>query len=542
MAACCCCGEQDNNNALERGFRWLARHFSVQGNPTIRGPANAWHYYYLYGLERAGRMTGRRFIGNHDWYREGADHLVLHAKAPFDEAWTGGGHAENNTHIATSMALLFLSKGRRPVVISKLQYGPGNDWNHHRNDVANLTAFTGTAPGTSNLTWQVYDADAASVEDLLQSPVLFISGSESPQLAGSEQKLRDYIDRGGFLFAEACCGDGRKFDAGFRKLIERVFPEQEYKLRLIEPEHPIWRAEKQVRPDSPYVGKLWAVEYGCRTCVVFSEQDLSCSWELFRLGRETGYPPAVSQQIDDALAVGVNVLTYATNREPQHKEQSFQRTVDAIDAEGIGRRGVVQVAKLQHGGGCNDAPGALANLARIASQGEIRLRIHDEENLVGITENNLARLPPSLHARSAFVSLHAGRADRRCGNTSNGAEPCLPIRSAQAARSQMPFAARCASCLPTRHSTRIPPDDLLFTPEYGGYDIRQVTRRDPQQAVPGQPLAARNRRVEPELEGIEVDGRWASHLLSLRHQLRSREARLPPMPWIYARRCLRGSG
>ena len=32
--------------------------------------------YYLYGVERVGRLTGRRFIGGHDWYREGADYLV----------------------------------------------------------------------------------------------------------------------------------------------------------------------------------------------------------------------------------------------------------------------------------------------------------------------------------------------------------------------------------------------------------------------------------------------------------------------------------
>ena len=35
------------------------------------------------------------------------------------------------------------------------------------------------------------------------------------------------------------------------------------------------------------------------------------------------YPEPVDQHIDDALAVGVNVLTYATNREPKGKEQSF---------------------------------------------------------------------------------------------------------------------------------------------------------------------------------------------------------------------------
>jgi len=49
------------------------------------------------------------------------------------------GHGEDNPLVGTSFALLFLSKGRWPVLLGKLQYGPGNDWNQHRSDVGNLT-------------------------------------------------------------------------------------------------------------------------------------------------------------------------------------------------------------------------------------------------------------------------------------------------------------------------------------------------------------------------------------------------------------------
>ncbi len=35
-------------------------------------PEPIWHYYYLYGLERAGVIVGKRFLGDHDWYQEGA--------------------------------------------------------------------------------------------------------------------------------------------------------------------------------------------------------------------------------------------------------------------------------------------------------------------------------------------------------------------------------------------------------------------------------------------------------------------------------------
>ena len=35
-----------------------------------------WPLYYLYGVERAGRLSAQRFFGPHDWYREGAAYFV----------------------------------------------------------------------------------------------------------------------------------------------------------------------------------------------------------------------------------------------------------------------------------------------------------------------------------------------------------------------------------------------------------------------------------------------------------------------------------
>ncbi|OYV83000.1 MAG: hypothetical protein B7Z73_16610, partial [Planctomycetia bacterium 21-64-5] len=65
-----CCGEQQDNKHLDMALNWLGRNFSVHNNPGSRG-ALGWLYYYLYGVERAGRLTNQRLIGGHDWYREG---------------------------------------------------------------------------------------------------------------------------------------------------------------------------------------------------------------------------------------------------------------------------------------------------------------------------------------------------------------------------------------------------------------------------------------------------------------------------------------
>ncbi len=81
-----------------------------------------WKFYYLYGLERAGRLSGVRFFGQHDWYREGAEELV-HEQDKFLGYWRGTLY-EREPLIATSFALLFLAKGRAPVLINKLRHGP----------------------------------------------------------------------------------------------------------------------------------------------------------------------------------------------------------------------------------------------------------------------------------------------------------------------------------------------------------------------------------------------------------------------------------
>lgn len=500
-----CCRPKEEDDSLQRALSWLGRNFSVRRNPGRRGMERAWHYYYLYGLERVGRLTARRLIGEHDWYREGAEFLVAQ-QDPFSRHWIGAAHAEDKPDIATAFSLLFLSKGRRPVLVGKLKHGPDDDWNNHESDIANLTARAEELWGL-DLTWQIVDPQAASVDDLLQAPVLFLSGSQTPDLRGTETKIRDYLDRGGFLFAEACCVDGTDFEAGFRKFLAKVFPEKEYQLRRVGPEHPLWRVEELVRPESPYAGRLWAVEYGCRTCVVFSEIDLSCYWELYGQGHSRGLPKIVADRLQDANAVGVNVLAYATNREPKGKEAAFVGGGDLIELNASGSRGMIQIAKLQHGGGCNDAPGALVNLLRAAAQGELQLGISTNEFPVRADETLKKFHLAFMHGRHDFRLTPDERTALREYLANGGMlfadSICASKEFAAAFRREM------QSVFPENSLKPIPATDPLLTTATGGFDIRQVNRRDPAEQQPDQPLRARVRQVEPTLEGIEIDGRWA---------------------------------
>jgi von Willebrand factor type A domain-containing protein len=107
--------------ALREGVEWLARGFRLKANPQ----SNAWHYYYLYGLERAGRLIGKEFFGPHEWYPKGARYLVDNQAA--SGSWTGIGSYKHEIQ-DTSFAILFLTLATEKLGAEDVQdvpTGPG---------------------------------------------------------------------------------------------------------------------------------------------------------------------------------------------------------------------------------------------------------------------------------------------------------------------------------------------------------------------------------------------------------------------------------
>ena len=94
--------------ALNKATQWLATSFSPTVNPGTSG-VQGWHFYYLFAASEAGRMAKLKKFGEHDWRQEGAKELLA-LQGP-DGSWKGRGHAEDNPHVATSMALLFFRQG-----------------------------------------------------------------------------------------------------------------------------------------------------------------------------------------------------------------------------------------------------------------------------------------------------------------------------------------------------------------------------------------------------------------------------------------------
>jgi hypothetical protein len=473
------CGKGGFNTNLLRGLDWLASHFQVGQN---FGHGQVWKYYYLYALERAGRLSGVRFFGPNDWYRLGAEELV-HDQNPLSGFWRGAN--QENELIATSFALLFLAKGRAPVLINKLYHPPVNDWNNDPDDIRNIVGII-SRDWKSLLTWQVVDPGTATVQDLLQAPILFFNGHRLPEFGvAARQSIREYVEQGGFLLADACCGKS-EFDQGFRQLMKEIFPEDGYQLRPLPPDHPVWRARHLL---SPEVYPLWGIEHGCRTVVIYSPQDLSCYWN------QSEHSPDNTAVIR-AVKVGQNIIDYATGRE-MPADKLVVREMHNLKKDSP-RRGALRIAKLRHAGDWNIAPQAIPNLMDA-------LRKPPFSFDVVITQKDLFPRDPNLiyypliyiHGRGAISfpkedlealqrHLEPGGgtlfADAACGSTAFDAT----------------FRKFVAELLPNSRLEPIPRDDELYSTKVG-FDLSksQYTK------------GAGGAKDFPQLEGVKINGHWA---------------------------------
>lgn len=101
--------------AVQDGFSWLDLNFTVERNPGRSAPP--WHFYYLYGLERAAVYGRRVLIGKHDWYLDGARLLLGRQKG--DGSWNtgnlGGKEYKASAVLDTAWAILFLKKATKPM-------------------------------------------------------------------------------------------------------------------------------------------------------------------------------------------------------------------------------------------------------------------------------------------------------------------------------------------------------------------------------------------------------------------------------------------
>ncbi|MDE0862217.1 MAG: DUF4159 domain-containing protein [Rubripirellula sp.] len=494
----CCGANTADEQAIEKGIQWLGSKFTLETNP---GGDSMTYFYYLYAVERVGRLSGRRFIGEHDWYREGAEYLI-NIQDKFQGFWSNVGAMESG-NIATSFALLFLSKGKRQVVAGRLKYGNSDlesQWQQHPDGLRQLVRHVEQDWGR-DLTWQTIDANTASLNDLLQTPVLVISGTEAIQLQPEfSERLKQYVDQGGCILFEGeggdGCGDASGFERSVKQLCQSWF--EGAGLERLPPGHPIWSA--QHKTDPALIGPdfwVYGVQACCRTAVFYVPQSLSCRWEYGDLlfHRDRGGKP-LRQQVQAAIRVGENLIAYATGRELKDKleQPTILPASQLVDAP----RDTIQVAMLSLDAGGQEARRALPNAtALIAARVPISLTAIPQP--VGFDSQQLRDVPFLwIHGRTDFTWSDSQREVLReyvkNGGVILGSAVCGSQAFADAFRREM------AKTLPDAPLNIMAPDHPALRAS-GGFDLRGVTIRTP--ASGGQQLS--RRKGPPVLETAMVD-------------------------------------
>ena len=508
-----CCTPVEPNESLERAYAWMARNYSISTNPE----SGNWWLYYMYGLERAGRLTGRRFFGGHDWYREGV-RMLLNRQSKRDGSWKGTGGLEDDPVVGTPLALLFLSKGLAPVLINKAKFGPrdpdkpdqvlGDVWNRQPKDVRNLVEHISTLPKWPHLlTWQSLDLDVAvennNLQELMQAPILYISSDEDLSRLMSDEHielLRQYILEGGFIFASRGC-ESTAFEEGMYKFVERLYPDGSASLMPLVETHPVYRSEYLLDPATV---KLMGVDVGCRTAIMYSPDDLSCLWDKQMPIDPPDRPLDLKTSILRSLRIGVNVVAYVTGREPPNKLEEQELLANAEDEDVL--RGILSIAKLRHSGDWDAAPNAIKKLLRTLQQ--------SFGVVAGSQPWTIPASDPRLY-RHTLLYLHGQR------NFDLTAEEVRNVRRylenggvlfsdacCGAPKFDSSFRELMQRMFPDVPLQRIPVDHELFSSEIG-HDLKEVRMRAPLNDDGTGPLNPVERTGPPYLEGIKLGDRYA---------------------------------
>jgi hypothetical protein len=491
-----CCSKPDDAEHEELTAKHLGQRFAFARG--MRGRGVEWPYYFMYALERAGRLSGRRFFGAHDWYREGA--AKLRDWRIDGVGWVGQGLSENKD-VATAMALLFLSKGKRPIAVGKYLFENTEDLLHQKG-VHYLTRNLEKA-WEQKLNWQEVKGFNATADDLLESHVIFMSGNKGFVFNDKQkQAMKTYLENGGFLFADACQGEGCKpadFDRAFRALMEELFPES--KLEPLKPNHPIWNAHYNVEPQKrPLLG----LQACCRTSVVYCPRNLACLWNADRPGIEKQMKKdarfaGVLGDVKYATKVGVNVVTYATGREL--KEKGDRPKLDE-KAKSVLMHRSLELPKLAHGGGQDEAPNAWLNIQkRFAESG---LSINLKKKFVSADLEQLSDHPfVFMHGRSQFSFTEEERLALRTYLQMGGFIFADAICSSK--EFTVSFRSEMRKIL-GEDLKPIPPAHPIWTDDKKYlFRIENVTLRKKR----GESGKFEEIKGPPDLEGHEIDGRLA---------------------------------
>ena len=192
------------------------------------------------------------------------------------------------------------------LTLARLKYDGGGDWYNGPTEIPNLLAFIAkhTPIQTAKEEAQVEISD----NNLFAYPILFLTGHGNILLSDEEvRRLRLYLERGGFLFAN----DDYGLDTSLRRELKRVFPDKE--LVELPPSAEIFQTPFQFPQGLPKIHEhdgdppqALGIFHEKRLVVFYNySSDIADGWDDPEVH---GNPPEKREQ---ALKMGTNVIVWA---------------------------------------------------------------------------------------------------------------------------------------------------------------------------------------------------------------------------------------
>ncbi|MGE5611263.1 MAG: DUF4159 domain-containing protein [Bacillota bacterium] len=299
--------------------------------------------YNLFGLERVGLASGFKYFGSHDWYGE-LSARVLAMQRP-DGSWCRDEEPgdlpealERDAVIDTAYMLLFLARGRHPVMMNKLRFD--GSWCNRPRELANLSKFTGREL-ERQLNWQVVSFQR-EWHDWMDAPILYIASHQAPKFTEEQyQQLRSFVQAGGLIFTHADAGSSQ-FNAFAIQLARKLFPD--YEMANLPATHELYSLQYKMASKPP----LKAVSNGSRLLMVHSPQDFSTAWQV-RNGTKR-----------ENWELPINLFVYATGRADLRNRLSSPYI--ATPTNRVNK--TVNLARLKYAGNWNPEPYAFERFSR----------------------------------------------------------------------------------------------------------------------------------------------------------------------------------
>ena len=333
------------HTAIDNGLAWYDKNWVPHKVPETGGAKGGYSnlFYWLYVTERVGEASGIRYFNNKDWYQAGArvvlDQLAKGGKLnPGRKVNSGYQHAGAASEtISLSFALMFLSRGRSPTLVHKLEV-PDFQWNNRPYDLTHLVHWV-TDEFEQPVKWQRVPI-SGPIKDWLEAPILYLSGSGALELNEAHKaKLKRYIHAGGLLVTTADRADV-KFTKSIEALHAELFPA--YPLQRIAPDDLLLSSPFQV--NTSRLGAM-SVHNGVRHLAVHLPRG-DVSWALHGSSKADPAP----------WQLFANLAYHATEGQPR------ARAADVARIERPSGKTHLNLARVRFDGNWNPEPGAWAAL------------------------------------------------------------------------------------------------------------------------------------------------------------------------------------